>query len=228
MQAEKSMQCAKPWPARWTLAVLLFTFFAWALPAQATPAPQTLQLGFFAYRPKALLEAQWQPLVDYLNTRLEGRRLVLRILSQQEMQQALDRQELDFVFTNPAHYMRLRAHIPLSGALATLVSLESGSPSASLAGVVVRLDTRTDLQSLKDLRGQRVAVAGTQYLGGYTAQAEALVQQGVAPSSLKLLETGQPHDRVLQAGDSKNVPGDGFAGPCCLPFQPFSPSPVRL
>lgn len=199
MQAEKSMQSAKPWPARWTLAVLLFTFFAWALPAQATPAPQTLQLGFFAYRPKALLEAQWQPLVDYLNTRLEGRRLVLRILSQQEMQQALDRQELDFVFTNPAHYVHLRTHIPLSGALATLVSLENGSPSASLAGVVVRLDTRTDLQTLQHLRGQRVAVAGTQYLGGYTAQAEALVQQGVAPSSLKLLETGQPHDRVLQA-----------------------------
>lgn len=79
------------------------------------------------------------------------------------------------------------------------MSLESGSPSTSLAGVVVRLDTRTDLQLLPDLRGQRIALAGKQYLGGYTAQAEALVKQGIPLDSLTLMETGQPHDQVLQA-----------------------------
>ena len=177
---------------------LLLAFLALVQPGVAAQ-PETLYLGFFAYRPKAVLQAQWQPIVDHLNAHLHGKRLVLKILSQPEMQLALDRHELDFVFTNPVHYIRLRTHTPLSGALATLVSLESGSPSAQLAGVVVRLDSRTDLQTLGDLRGQRVAVAGTQYLGGYTAQAEALAQQGIALDALTLITTGQPHDLVLQA-----------------------------
>ncbi|WP_320056340.1 diguanylate cyclase domain-containing protein [Desulfuromonas thiophila] len=168
-------------------------------PALVTAADETLTLGFFAYRPKELLQQRWQPLIDHLSAQLPGKRLELRLLDQAQMQQALTDGELDFVFTNPSHYIRLRAQTELTGAIATQVSLENALPTAVLAGVVVRQKARTDLRRLEDLRGQRVACAGKQYLGGYTAQAAALLERGVPLRSLKLIETGQPHDRVVRA-----------------------------
>lgn len=145
-----------------------------------TAADETLTLGFFAYRPKELLQQRWQPLIDHLSAQLPGKRLELRLLDQTQMQQALTDGELDFVFTNPSHYIRLRAQTELTGAIATQVSLENALPTAVLAGVVVRQKARTDLRRLEDLRGQRVACAGKQSLGGYTAQAAALLERGGA------------------------------------------------
>lgn len=187
-------------PGGYLFRVLVFTvtLCSMALPAWAKSS-ETLTLGFFAYRPKPILEAQWQPLVDHLSRQMKGKRLLLRVLNQEEIQQALDANELDFVFTNPTHYIRLRTRTELTGALATLISLESGVLSPTLAGVVVRLKSRDDLQRFEDLRGKRVAVAGRQYLGGYTAQAHALTQRGIDPDDLNLVATGQPHDLVLQA-----------------------------
>ncbi|MGE4368774.1 MAG: PAS domain-containing protein [Burkholderiaceae bacterium] len=178
-----------------TTGLLLAVLF----PAAAQPTIE-LAIGQFAYRPKAILQGMWSPLVQHLQDRLpEHVRLTLRVLSQPEMEAALLRNELDYVFTNPVHYVQLRESNQLSGALATLISKEDNIAVSSLGGVVIRRRDRTDIQQLDDLRTAKIAIAGTQYLGGYTAQSVELKARGIAPASLDYLETGQPHDRVVQA-----------------------------
>ena len=162
-------------------------------------ANQTLTLGMLAYRPQPLLEAQWQPLVDYLSQALPGYTVRLRVMPQAELEAALQRKELDLIFTNPNHFVALRENNTLSGAIATLVSLEGGKPSAQLGGVIIRLRERDDLQQLADLAGQRVASVGVNYLGGYLAQMAEIVVADIDPASLDMLYTGQPHDRVFEA-----------------------------
>ena len=171
---------------------------ALVLPGPASAAEE-LVLGMFAYRPKAVLATRWQPLADYLSQVLPGHRVRLEILTQEEIGPALDRGGLDFLFTNPNHFIALRQSHPLSGALATLVSLEGGQPSATLGGVIIRRQARADLETLGDLAGQRVAAAGINYLGGYLAQTAELVAAGVDLQRLRLYFTGQPHDKVIQA-----------------------------
>lgn len=180
-------------------ALLLLTG-AFALPPTAQARePGTLTIGMFAYRPVSVLEPAWRPLAWYLQDKLPGQHVNIRFLGQDEMARALQNDELDLVFTNPSHYIGLRTGNALSGAIATLVALENGKPVSQLGGVLIRHRKRTDIDSWQDLRGKTVAVTGTQYLGGYAAQAHELTQRGIALGEIEFLRLGNPHDRIIQA-----------------------------
>ena len=180
----------------WVAAICLFA----ASLGLVSPvnADQTLTLGIMAYRPQPLLEARWQPLANYLSQALPGYTVRLKVMPQAEMEAALGRKELDFIFTNPNHFVALREHNALSGAIASLVSLEGGTASKQLGGVIIRLREREELQQLSDLAGRRIASAGINYLGSYLAQIAELAEAGVDPAGLNMHFTGQPHDRVFE------------------------------
>ena len=162
-------------------------------------AEAPLRLGVFAFRPHDVMVARYQPLADHLSKALGGRAVALHVLEQAEMETALAADRLDLVFTNPSHYMVLRSRNTLGGALATQISLEDGTPTAALGGVIVARAERDDLASLADLRGKRVAIPGPRYLGGFQTQAYELLKIGIdATSELALIETGR-HDLVIEA-----------------------------
>ena len=174
-----------------TLLCLLSSGAAWA--------QDVLTLGVFAYRPKDILEKRYQPLADYLTAQLGQTRVELRVLNQDEIEQALKLKQLDLVFTNPSHYTQLRLQNSFTGALATLVSIESGHPTNFLGGVIV---TRPDVQgihTLADLRGRRIAIPGTRFLGGYQTQAFELLEVGIHLPDDVTLDVLGSHDAVVAA-----------------------------
>lgn len=178
----------------------LFLWLIGGLLASHAGATETLTLGVLASRPKPMLEARWQPLAEYLNRNLPGKSVKLQILTESEMEAALTRSDLDFIFTTPSHYTVFRQKNRLSGALATLVDLESNQPLATYGGTLFTLQTRTDIAKLEDIKGKTLASAGRNYLGGYQAPAFELAQAGVnLPADVRLLVTGEPHDAVVQA-----------------------------
>ena len=162
-------------------------------------AEETLRLGFLAFRPAALLEARWQPLVSYLSQAIPGYTLKLSVLSQAEMNQALHNNELDFVMTNPSHFIQLRESSNLTGALATLSKLENGLPVAAMGGVIIRLKERSDIRELGDLPGKRIAALGPDSLGAYVAQTHELTKQKIDRHQLNINFTGQPQDKIIAA-----------------------------
>ena len=177
---------------RAVLAVLL-------LLGAVAQAADRLTLGVFAFRPKPLMIERYQPLAEYLSERLGGTRVVLEVLEQQELEEAVAAHRVDLVMTNPSHYLELRSHNSLSGALATVVSSESGQAVSSLGGCIIVRAGRGDITDLRDLKGRRVAIAGPRYLGGYQAQAFELMQVGIrVPDELDLLVVGR-HDAVVEA-----------------------------
>jgi signal transduction histidine kinase/CheY-like chemotaxis protein/ABC-type amino acid transport substrate-binding protein len=179
------------------LFLRLFLFavtLAGCLPAAA----ETLTLGLFAYRPKAVLEARYQPLADYLSRELDGVEVRLRVLDQEEIEQALARNELDLVFTNPSHYVLIRTQFNLTGALATLISQENGVPSSRLGGLIITRDDKA-VDRIGDLRGRKIAVPGMKYLGGYQTQAYELQKAGLRlPDDADFVIVGS-HDAVVRA-----------------------------
>ena len=162
-------------------------------------ASDRLTLGVFAFRPKPVMIERYQPLADYLSEKLGGTRVELAVLEQHELEEAVAAHRVDLVMTNPSHYLELRSHNSLSGALATLVSSEAGQAVSSLGGCIIVRAGRGDITDLRDLKGRRVAIPGPRFLGGYQAQVFELMQVGVrAPDQLDLLVVGR-HDAVVEA-----------------------------
>ena len=169
------------------------------LSSAAARAQEVLTLGVFAYRPKEVLERRYQPLADYLGSQLGTMRIELRVLTQDEIEQALKKKQLDLVFTNPSHYTQLRLQNSFTGALATLVSLESGHPTSYLGGVILARPDVRGINSLADLRDRNIAIPGTRFLGGYQTQAFELQQAGIHLPDDASLDVLGSHDAVIEA-----------------------------
>jgi len=162
---------------------------------------RTLTLGVLASRPKPVTLARWQPLADYLSHAIDGYQVKLLALDQEELQQALERNQLDMVLTNPAHYVILRQKNSLTGALATLADLQAGQSVASMGGVIFTRSDRADINLLADLKGKTLACYSTTgSFGAFAAPAYELMQIGIKlPGDERLLITGTPQDKAVEA-----------------------------
>jgi len=163
-------------------------------------AGETLTLGVFAYRPKPVMAGKFDMLGTYLSAAIPGHTVRVEYLDHAEMNAAIAAGRIDLIFTNPAHYIQLRHGNRLSGAMATLQSLENGQATAQLGGVII---TRSDshIQGLQDIRGSRLATPGTgaMFLGGYQTQAYELQLADIhLPDDVSIIKTGS-HDKVVRA-----------------------------
>lgn len=161
---------------------------------------ETLTVGILSFRPKAETREHWQPLMDYLSLAVPGKHFELQALSYSELNEAIARKKVDFVFTNPAHYVELRHRVNLSGALATAIETEDGYSLSEFGGTIFSLKERGDVDSLQDVADKRIALPDTSSLGGYQMQAFELIKAGVPlPEPSHLLVTDTPHDEVIHA-----------------------------
>jgi diguanylate cyclase (GGDEF)-like protein/PAS domain S-box-containing protein len=170
-----------------------------AIPSQAAwaEAPGAARIGVLAYRDKPATLARWQPTADYLESKL-GRPFTVQVLNLDELESAVDRNELEFILTNPSHYIRLTRSNALSTPLATLIELENGKPLTQFGGVIFKLAGRKGPNNLAELKGASVAAADTASFGGYQMQARELMKAGLSPGEdIELRLTGMPQDKVV-------------------------------
>jgi len=168
--------CRRP---SWLAALLLGL---WAGGAAATTE---IRLGVLAWLGSEEAEVQWKPLVQGLEQRLPGYRVVLHHYDLDELSEALEKGEVEFVLTNPGHYVTLEAEHGISR-IATQVSATSQDPAHVVGSAVVVLDRRKDLQRLEDLRGGSLAAVADDAFGGYQLIWAELKHHGLDP------EAGQP------------------------------------
>lgn len=169
--------------------------------SEAHAADRILTLGVLSSRPKPDTQARWQPVAEYLSRALNGYQVKLLTLNQQELQQALERNQLDLVLTNPAHYIILRSKNPMTGALATLAERYADQSVASMGGVIFTRSDRADINKLGDLKGKTVACySRSGSFGAFAAPAYELMQIGIKlPGDTHLLITGTPQDKTVAA-----------------------------
>lgn len=153
-----------------------------------------LRFGVLAYRPKEITAAQWLPLANEIQQALPNYTIELLPLNYPELDKAAKEQQLDFVLTNPEHYILLKNVIGMN-AVATLITLEKGHPLTHFAGVVFTRAERTDIQKIADLNGKKIAAPAEQSLGGYLMERWELEKNNV--TAKEYLFTGMPHDKVV-------------------------------
>jgi len=162
-------------------------------------AQTRLDFGVYSVRSKTLVEASWQPFVDYLNKNLDDVEIRLHALDDAKLQHALAAGELELLLTNPAHFIELRTSNRLSGAIATMVADAGGQPSSEFGGVILVRARDERLQTLADLQGKRVGTTHANFLATYPAQALEIKAAGTDPGSLRMLMLEQSQDSVVDA-----------------------------
>ena len=180
--------------------LFLFGLLCVSLLGGPVSAAEPVRIGVLAFRPKPQTLAQWQPLATALQQSVPERTFVVEALTYPEMENAVARKQLDFVLTNPGHYVLLTRRLGLTAPLATLAMNDHGRAGTVFGGVIFTRSDRTNINSLEDIKGKSIAVTSTDSLGGFQMQAYELSRKGVRlPQDAKLIVTGMPHDNVIKA-----------------------------
>ncbi|MBF0417530.1 MAG: PhnD/SsuA/transferrin family substrate-binding protein [Magnetococcales bacterium] len=161
----------------WHILLLLLTL----LPDCRTAwAERPLTIGVLDRRFTSEDSHPWQPLADYLTKLIQlPQPIELVVANYDELNRRIAAGELDFLLTNPLHYIQLKQEYTLSGPLATLSVKTPRGGSSALGGVILTRADRKDLNTLADLTHQRIAAPFPESLGGYMAPMYELHEAGV-------------------------------------------------
>ncbi len=169
------------------------------LPLQVYAA-ELVKIGVLAFRPKPQTLEQWQPLAAALKQAIPDHDFVVQAFTFPELEKAVADKQLDFVLTNPAHYILLTKRSGLSAPLATLAMNENGQRLMTFGGIIFTRAERNDINTLRDIKHISIGLTDTDSFGGFQAQAYELNQVGInARQDDQLVITGMPHDNVVEA-----------------------------
>jgi PAS domain S-box-containing protein len=166
---------------------------------RAAPEPASVRIGILSFTSLAETEKNWAPTAAWLESRIPGHRFHVTPLFLPEMEQAVARKQVDFVFTNPEQYVQLRSRHGLA-ANTTLLSLAEGRPVNQFGGVIFIRAGRRDITGLADLRGKRIAAVAPNGFGGYLMQCWSLRKAGLdCARDFHFLFLGLPLDKQVEA-----------------------------
>ncbi|MBD5804547.1 Tetrathionate sensor histidine kinase TtrS [Azoarcus sp. Aa7] len=183
------------------LGAVLFLLAALA-PARAAPADDTeaVRIGVLAFLGAEAAIGEWSPVLRRLQAALPGRTVSLVQLDHRGLRDAAAAGEIDFLITNPGHYVELEAELGAS----RILTLDPGPPRAperSIGSAVIVKTGNGTLRTLADLRGRRVAVVSTEGFGGFQTIWRELAAQDIDPQRdfAELKVVGLPMTGVFEA-----------------------------
>jgi ABC-type phosphate/phosphonate transport system substrate-binding protein/DNA-binding CsgD family transcriptional regulator len=177
------------------------------LVSASTVAAERISIGVLAYDGKKQAESRWQPTADYLSQHISGQQFQVIPLTHQEFEHSINKGELDFILTNPGHYVRLEVAVGATR-IATFKSRFHDEVLTQFSSVIF---TRKDssIISLEALEGRTLAAVSEGAFGGFQLAQDALLDQGInALEDMDVLWLGFPHSDVVKAV----LEGDADAG----------------
>ncbi|HEX5394538.1 MAG TPA: diguanylate cyclase [Rhodocyclaceae bacterium] len=166
---------------------------------QSAEPERTFHVGITAFRDKSVTSREWTPTMDYLSTRIPGAKFEAVPLNLAEFQDALSKKELDFVITNPEHYIVMESQHGVSR-VATLMKRENGKIVNRFGGVVFTRNDRPDIRRLEDVKGKTIASVDRTSFAGFLLQYDLIQRHGVdvlRDSTVSFL--GFPQDLSVKA-----------------------------
>lgn len=156
-------------------------------------------IGVLSFTSKEETKDKWHHLAEYLSREVKGRSYEILPLYYDEFEKAIESRCIDYVLTNPSHYIILDNHYDLSGVVATLIEMIDGHPQYGFGGVIFTRNESGTPKTIEALKGKTIGAVDQQSLGGYQASAYELIQSGLDLNkdvSFKL--TGMPHCHVVK------------------------------
>ena len=172
---------------------LIFLILLVAPPILAQP--QTI--GILAYDGKPQAIQRWQPTADYLTRSIPDAEFHVVPLTHQDFEHAINKGELDFILTNPGHYVKLEVKFGITR-IATFLTQYQNETLKQFSSVIF---TRNDspIFKLSDLKGQTLAAVDEGAFGGFQLAYDALNDIGIdVLNEVKIKWMGFPHSDVVR------------------------------
>lgn len=168
---------------------------------------QTIDVGILATRGDMATIARWQPLMDWLDSRIPQTHFQLHPYSLEQMATAVKTQSVDFIITNPGQSVQLGRQYPLSW-LATLRSQHQGGTGLAIGSAFV-VRASSPYQHIQDLKGRPVAAVSEMAFGGYLTLKREMQQAGIDPSGFfsTVDFSGFPLDAIIYKLRDSGVEG---------------------
>ena len=168
--------------------------------------PAAVRIGVLAKRGEDQCLEQWGPTADYLSSRIPAVAFAIIPLDFDEICQAVERRQVDFLLANSSFYIEMEAYYG-ARRIATLNNLQSdGTAHDFFAGVIFTRSDRRDLNRLEDIQGKICMAVDERSLGGWHMQWREMLEHGLDPHrDFKALRYGGTHDAVVLAVQNGNV-----------------------
>lgn len=201
-----------------TVVILLLL----TLPARAAAGPDegALRIGVLAFLGAEAAIEEWSPMVGRLQAAMPDRKISLVHFDHRGLREAASQGDIDFLITNPGHYVELEAELGASRIL-TLDSAPGYTPARAIGSTVLARADRSDLRTLADLRGKRVAIVTREGFGGYQLVWRELAKLGIDPARdfAELKVVGLPMTGIFQAVEHGEADA-GIVRTCLLEDRP--------
>ena len=182
---------------RWVSAALGLAIML-AAPALASEEPKVVRIGVLAYRGTDEAEATREATFTQLAKALPGHRFELVPGSPAFLTAAVASQRLDFLVTNPGHFLELAIEYSAT-AIATEQDMDGTSAAESVAASIIVPANLGEVGHVADLKGRRIAAVASEAFGFRAAWAEFL-DRGIDPfKDANLLFVGYPVEGVVDA-----------------------------
>ncbi len=171
--------------------------------SQEQPIAETdelVRIGVLSYRGKEKALQRWSATVDYLSQNIPGYRFEILPLNLSEMALAVEEDRIQFVLTNPGHYVELESHYGISR-IATMKFRRAGQISTRFGAVIITRSSNESIQTIEDLRGKSFMAVSPDAFGGFQMAWRELAEQDIDPfKDFSRLEfVGFPQDQIALA-----------------------------
>jgi len=164
-----------------------------------------IRIGVLAFRGTEHVIRSWTPTAEYLTEQIPGTRFEVVPLPLKALEQATEKGDIDYVFSNPGQYVILEAKYGISR-IATLKKAFSSGVRNMFGAVIFTRSDRDDIRSLEDLEGQSFGAVSRNAFGGFQMAWREFKANGIDPfKALSRIDfMGFPQDEiVLAVGDGR-------------------------
>jgi len=180
--------------------LLLVTLLGIATAHAVRADDQLIRIGVLAFRGTEHVIRSWTPTAEYLTEQIPGSRFEVLPLPLKALEQATEKGQIDFVFSNPGQYVILEAKYGISR-IATLKKAFSSGVRNMFGAVVFARSDRDDVRSLKDLEGKSFGAVSRNAFGGFQMAWREFKAAGIDPfKALSRIDfMGFPQDAIVLA-----------------------------
>jgi ABC-type phosphate/phosphonate transport system substrate-binding protein/DNA-binding CsgD family transcriptional regulator len=180
----------------WLLCCLCLLIPAPGAYAEQQTGQAVVNIGVLAYEGKQQSLQRWQPTAEYLSRLIPAYTFRLQPLTHQEMVHAINKGVLDFILTNPGHYVQLEAQAGATR-IAMFKTVFQGQ-ALTRFGAVIFTRADSDINDFSDLKQRSFAAVNTDAFGGFLLAQRELLNHGVEQSDLHLKWLGFPQGDIVR------------------------------
>lgn len=160
----------------------------------------TYKIGVLAYKGKEAAIKEWAAHGALLSEKLAPLKFEIIPLGfgQNELTQAVIKQQIDFVITNPGYYIELE----LGGHVSRMATRRIAGPKGILdkfGGAAITRPDRTDLNNYVDLAGKEILIPSQSSLGGWQVHLREAMAQGIDLRLDSQIKELKDHHKVVEA-----------------------------